>query len=253
MGRLIEVARTLRERERFGGYIHLKAIPGCGDKLIEKGRPLRRQAIGQYRAAHSLLPSPSRAAEVRRRDTWRDALHGPGGGRKQGRPASLAARRGAPPPSRPRARAPSSSSERVPTTTRRSSASPGPSTADWACAASTTRLSFPFRRPPTPPPRQPAPRPRASPLPGRLAPPLLRLTSQRRFSPKANPNLPADIDPKTAWALRHPDFSPWNRHGRIRRAASRSGNRRDRCRTDNFDADASPDCGPRIFPGWASP
>jgi len=36
MERLIEVARFLREVERFGGYIHLKAIPGCGDKLLKK-------------------------------------------------------------------------------------------------------------------------------------------------------------------------------------------------------------------------
>jgi putative DNA modification/repair radical SAM protein len=36
MERLIEVAKALREVERFGGYIHLKAIPGCGDKLLRK-------------------------------------------------------------------------------------------------------------------------------------------------------------------------------------------------------------------------
>jgi putative DNA modification/repair radical SAM protein len=36
MERLIDVARILRERERFGGYIHLKAIPGCGDALLRK-------------------------------------------------------------------------------------------------------------------------------------------------------------------------------------------------------------------------
>jgi putative DNA modification/repair radical SAM protein len=36
MERLVEVAQVLRERERFGGYIHLKAIPGCGEKLLKK-------------------------------------------------------------------------------------------------------------------------------------------------------------------------------------------------------------------------
>jgi putative DNA modification/repair radical SAM protein len=36
MEKLIEVARILREREGFGGYIHLKAIPGCGEKLLGK-------------------------------------------------------------------------------------------------------------------------------------------------------------------------------------------------------------------------
>jgi len=34
MGKLVEVARILRQREKFGGYIHLKAIPGCGDALL---------------------------------------------------------------------------------------------------------------------------------------------------------------------------------------------------------------------------
>jgi len=36
MERLVEVARLLREREGFGGYIHLKAIPGCGPKILRK-------------------------------------------------------------------------------------------------------------------------------------------------------------------------------------------------------------------------
>lgn len=36
MERLILVARLLREREGFGGYIHLKAIPGCGEALLRK-------------------------------------------------------------------------------------------------------------------------------------------------------------------------------------------------------------------------
>jgi len=36
MERLIEVARLLREREGFSGYIHLKAIPGCGERLLRR-------------------------------------------------------------------------------------------------------------------------------------------------------------------------------------------------------------------------
>jgi putative DNA modification/repair radical SAM protein len=36
MERLILVARTLRRRERFNGYIHLKAIPGASDSLVEE-------------------------------------------------------------------------------------------------------------------------------------------------------------------------------------------------------------------------
>ncbi|HEY0785140.1 MAG TPA: putative DNA modification/repair radical SAM protein [Acidobacteriaceae bacterium] len=34
MEQLIEVARTLRETHHFGGYIHLKAIPGASESLI---------------------------------------------------------------------------------------------------------------------------------------------------------------------------------------------------------------------------
>lgn len=34
MEQLIAVARSLRETHRFGGYIHLKTIPGCDAKLI---------------------------------------------------------------------------------------------------------------------------------------------------------------------------------------------------------------------------
>jgi putative DNA modification/repair radical SAM protein len=34
MERLIAVARTLRGRERFNGYLHLKAIPGAADQLV---------------------------------------------------------------------------------------------------------------------------------------------------------------------------------------------------------------------------
>lgn len=39
MSRLVETARKLRRDAGFGGYIHLKAIPGAGDKLLaEAGR-----------------------------------------------------------------------------------------------------------------------------------------------------------------------------------------------------------------------
>ena len=36
MEQLIEVAKTLRERENFGGYIHLKAAPGASPELIRE-------------------------------------------------------------------------------------------------------------------------------------------------------------------------------------------------------------------------
>lgn len=36
MEQLSEVARLLREREHFGGYIHLKAVPGASAELLER-------------------------------------------------------------------------------------------------------------------------------------------------------------------------------------------------------------------------
>ena len=36
MGQMVEVAKTLRKREQFNGYIHLKTIPNASDELIEQ-------------------------------------------------------------------------------------------------------------------------------------------------------------------------------------------------------------------------
>lgn len=36
MARLVETARLLRRDHRFQGYIHLKAIPGCGERLMRE-------------------------------------------------------------------------------------------------------------------------------------------------------------------------------------------------------------------------
>lgn len=35
MERIVQILRLLRERENFGGYIHVKAIPGADEKLIQ--------------------------------------------------------------------------------------------------------------------------------------------------------------------------------------------------------------------------
>jgi len=46
MERLIEIAKRLRERENFNGYIHMKAIPGASDYLIkELGKYVDRMSI----------------------------------------------------------------------------------------------------------------------------------------------------------------------------------------------------------------
>lgn len=46
MEKLIEVAKKLREEEKFNGYIHMKAIPGASDYLIkELGKYVDRMSI----------------------------------------------------------------------------------------------------------------------------------------------------------------------------------------------------------------
>ena len=64
---LIQVARTLRERERFNGYIHMKAIPGTDARLIgELGRYAARMSVNmELPSAQSLAllaPQKSRAS-----------------------------------------------------------------------------------------------------------------------------------------------------------------------------------------------
>jgi len=38
-----KAARILRTEYRFGGYIHLKIIPGASQEAIDDGRKVRRQ------------------------------------------------------------------------------------------------------------------------------------------------------------------------------------------------------------------
>jgi putative DNA modification/repair radical SAM protein len=40
MGEMVEIARRLREDEKFGGYIHLKTIPECSAELLDKAGAL---------------------------------------------------------------------------------------------------------------------------------------------------------------------------------------------------------------------
>ncbi len=59
MERLVGVARTLREREGFGGYIHLKAIPGCSDRALS-----RAGLYADRLSANIELPSVSSLARL---------------------------------------------------------------------------------------------------------------------------------------------------------------------------------------------
>lgn len=64
---LLQVARTLRERERFNGYIHMKAIPGTDARLLEQlGRYADRMSVNielpSERSLRLLAPQKSRQA-----------------------------------------------------------------------------------------------------------------------------------------------------------------------------------------------
>ncbi|MDR1970284.1 MAG: putative DNA modification/repair radical SAM protein [Treponema sp.] len=64
MEKLIETARTLRTQEGYGGYIHLKIIPGAGEKMIqEAGRWADRLSanieLPTEKSLHRLAPQKS--------------------------------------------------------------------------------------------------------------------------------------------------------------------------------------------------
>lgn len=208
MGRLIEVAKTLRERERFGGYIHLKAIPGCGNKLIEKA--------GLYAdrlSANIELPTASSLARLAPQKSGAEIL-GAMRFMSQTEAASkedrnrFRGRRGAPPPF-----APAGQSTQLVV-----GASPDDDkTIVRLAAALYGRLGLRrvYYSAFIPVPADPR-------LPVLRSPPLLRehrlyqadwLLRFYGYKPEeilgeGESNLPTDIDPKTSWALRHPEFFP---------------------------------------------
>ena len=51
MEQMVAVARSLRIEHRFGGYIHLKAVPGASRELMTRSRTVGRQAQRKYRNA----------------------------------------------------------------------------------------------------------------------------------------------------------------------------------------------------------
>ena len=70
MERLIAVAKTLRVRERFNGYLHLKAIPGASDELVmEAARWADRVSVNielpSAASLESIAPDKSPAAIFR--------------------------------------------------------------------------------------------------------------------------------------------------------------------------------------------
>jgi putative DNA modification/repair radical SAM protein len=67
MEALVEAARLLREEHRFGGYIHLKAIPGASERLlVEAGRHADRLSVNVElpTGADLALLAPEKDGEV---------------------------------------------------------------------------------------------------------------------------------------------------------------------------------------------
>lgn len=76
---LLRTARLLREREKFGGYIHMKAIPGTDPKILEElGRYVDRMSVNMELPSESslklLAPQKSRGAILSPMKFIRDRL-----------------------------------------------------------------------------------------------------------------------------------------------------------------------------------
>ncbi|MEJ2199539.1 MAG: putative DNA modification/repair radical SAM protein, partial [Desulfuromonadaceae bacterium] len=70
MAQLVEVVRLLREQHRFGGYIHLKVVPGADPKLVEAaGRLADRLSVNielpSEQSLRLLAPDKERTAILR--------------------------------------------------------------------------------------------------------------------------------------------------------------------------------------------
>jgi putative DNA modification/repair radical SAM protein len=204
MERLIEVARLLRERDGFGGYIHLKAIPGCGDALLRKA--------GLYAdrlSANIELPTASSLALLAPEKSGAEilgAMRCMGEAEAEGKEDRSRGKRS------PRFAPAGQSTQLV------VGASPEDDRTIIKLAGSLyrriglRRVYYSAFVPVAPDPR----------LPPTPAPPLLRehrlyqadwLMRFYKFKPEeilesSQGNLDADLDPKSSWALRHPEFFP---------------------------------------------
>jgi len=204
MEKLIEVARLLRERDGFCGYIHLKAIPGCGDRL------LRRAGLYADRLSANIeLPTASSLALLAPQKSGAEILGAMRCMREaeaEGKEDRLRGKRA------PRFAPAGQSTQLV------VGASPEDDLTIVKLAGSLygrlglRRVYYSAFVPVAPDQR----------LPALSAPPLLRehrlyqadwLMRFYRFKPEeildqGQGSLDVDLDPKSSWALRHPEFFP---------------------------------------------
>ena len=203
---LIEVARRLRLDHKFGGYIHLKIIPGAAAVLVAAaGAYADRVSVNIELPVQAdldrLAPDKTRASIEDSMAIVRSHVDAADEDRSTDE-ASGILRAG---------RADDADDCRRQRQQRRRAAadSVASSTAVTVCAASTIRRSarFPKRRrwlPPVSPPRV---------REHRLyqADWLMRHYgfTHDELTTAAAPDLPLDMSPKLAWALRHPEIFPW--------------------------------------------
>ena len=126
MEMLIRVARTLRLRSGFAGYIHLKIIPGCSPLLAPE--KTGRDILGLMRSLRGIIEQ-ARTERLPAQSVCPPLAPGPSG--RHSAALNL----------RPPARARSLSRGQAPRATGTSSCSPKTSTIAAGCAASITRLS----------------------------------------------------------------------------------------------------------------
>lgn len=265
MEELVAVIKTLRTLHRFNGYIHLKTIPGCDNRLVqEAGLYADRLSVNielpSRESLAALAPDktpeaifgPMRyiaserrnALELARRQTRlsarpqaRPALAGPGTPSRFALAAAASPAAAAAPDPGPAtwlpgtAPAPTLPAGGVDSAANQPAFVPAGQSTQMIVGASREsdlqiirltqdlyrrfdlkRVYFSAYMPVNTDPR----------LPALGGPPLLRehrlyqadwLLRFYRFSAEeildeANPQLEQDLDPKTAWALRHPDFFP---------------------------------------------
>ena len=204
MEQLVAVARTLREAHRFGGYIHLKVIPGASPELIdEAGRWADRLSANMELAVERHLV---RLAPEKRHDTIEAAMsriH-------DGVEAAAPSRPGAAPP--PRFAPAGQSTQMIVGAGTDSDAEILATSAKLYRDHALRRVYYSAY----------SPIPGSDPSLPPAAPPLVREHrlyqadwlmryygyDARELTTDAAPNLDLETDPKLAWALRHPGFFP---------------------------------------------
>lgn len=206
MERLVRVAKDLREVHRFNGYIHLKSIPGASEELVRQaGRYADRLSVNLEIPTERISSCWPRERPPERLQA--DAVH------PAGRPRKCRGTEETPPctPLCPRrTKHPDDRGRHFRNRPRHPQRVVGPLPAPHHEACLLLRIHLRQHL------RQAAACPETA-APGAREPPLsadwlLRFYQFRvdELVDDASPDLDLEVDPKLAWALRHPEFFPVN-------------------------------------------